>query len=227
MPTASEQGEFHQLSGDLYTRPVCDDLNGHCLSGSCTNNFLPNTTKCDNSTGVCVDDAYCTGLSPVCPSLPHKPNLSFCTPSLTNNQCEYNLTGSCLSGICVNTLKPVLTLCQSSGSECYLDSVCDGISGTCPANVMKPDGTSCTEPAFVLPCEEYTCVAGTCTSSAKPATSPCNTTFNECIISGSCDGSSKSCTVLVSQPDNTPCTSHIDVVSSRVSCLTIFYNTLP
>lgn len=114
-------GTITQIGADGALGTSVHGLSGNCLSG----NGTACTTGNECASGFCVDGVCCD---------------TACT-----DDCE-----SCLAADTAEaddgTCAPVTTadVCRAgSGDACDPDEVCDGVSGSCPANTISPAGTVC------------------------------------------------------------------------------------
>ena len=73
------------------------------------------------------------------------------------------------SNACTDAFRPPTTVCRASTGFCDLAETCTGSSGSCPADLFLPDGTSCDD-TNATTCTDV-CVSGSCAGTfvAKPA----------------------------------------------------------
>jgi len=101
--------------------------------------------------------------------------------------------GSCCTSSC--KLKPAPTECRAGGGECNPAEVCNGVSGSCPADGFTPAGTDCTDSSpsncFAAQCNG----SGSCnqTQGFEPNTLECRGAAGLCDVAELCTGASGVC----------------------------------
>ncbi|XP_045187139.2 disintegrin and metalloproteinase domain-containing protein 10-like [Mercenaria mercenaria] len=180
-PYASEGGKpnnnIFSLCSINYMYPVIRNK-GTCLKESvvsfCGNGFREAYEECD-----CGTTATCAAVDPCCtPS-----DISYTDPDhpCTFRRSQGSRCSPKLSHCCTDDCKVVTAavnkVCKAK-SECTEQSICDGISRECPAEVTIPDTTPCAGGS--KSCKSGVCVGSACaTIGLKPCTC---TDKNACFI---------------------------------------------
>lgn len=99
--------------------------------------------------------------------------------------------GDCCSSSC--TIEVAGTECRAAAGLCDVAEVCDGIAGSCPADVFETAGTECRGAAGVCDVAE-TCTGGsaTCPVDGK-STAECRGSAGVCDVAETCDGIADTC----------------------------------
>ena len=241
------------------TAPICTQfacVSGACVaqnvsSGtSCANDGLTCTTDLCNGAGACVHqpgnagavcrasagecDAAetCTGTSATCPADVVVGNGTPCTND--GNPCTADV---CSSGSCTHAAGNAGTVCRPSIDLCDAAESCDGVSTTCPPDILAMAGTTCrtaasdcdltetcsgssaacpadTNKPAGTPCADdgNVCTTDACNSSGSCAHPPGNPGAicrpgGECDLAEACTGSSASCPADAFAPSTAACTS--------------------
>jgi hypothetical protein len=184
---------------------ACDQCSGSGTAFSCS--FLPNTTQCRSSAGVCDPAEFCTGSSASCPGDTLSPSNTPCRSSAGVCDVVELCTGS--SAACpADTFASNTTECRgvAPGALCDVPEFCTGGSAACPTDLFKSAATECRGVAG--PCDNAENCPGNgpnCPADAfKPSTTQCGFATMPCDVNDFCSGSSAACTNTLA-PQNTPC----------------------
>lgn len=153
------------------TLEICDG------NGACTHPAGNSGKVCRTSIGECDPQETCDGSSTACPANGFLPAGTACTDDgviCTTDKCN-------ASGACAHVAGNKGVECKAASGVCDLAETCDGVSVACPANVTKPDGTSCAN-ANVCDGSEV-CKGGTCTAGTPLS---CDDK-NDCTVDLACD----------------------------------------
>jgi len=108
-------------------------------------------------------------------------------------ECKFKASVQCTEGECCSasgTFKPAGTVCRSALHQCDIADVCDGSSAECPTNLVKPDGTTCTEAGPGGKCYSGSClgVDGQCIELGYSGAGNCQNECGDilCSYQGSC-----------------------------------------
>lgn len=100
---------------------------------------------------------------------------------------------TCSGGLCTHPPGNSGVTCRASVGECDLVEACDGVSGSCPADVLRSAGTACTA-------DGETCTADVCNGASAACTHPagnsgvtCRASSGECDVAETCNGASTTC----------------------------------
>ncbi|OGJ17903.1 hypothetical protein A3K73_04680 [Candidatus Pacearchaeota archaeon RBG_13_36_9] len=118
---------------------------------------------------------------------------------LTNSECSA-LTNTCSIGRCNSSnnceiaFNSTSDICRQSTGFCDLAETCSGNSGQCPADLFKPEGTSCDDSLWCTTGD--ICISGKCKGSGRDCLDSIKCTVN------TCNENTDQCT---STPDNNLC----------------------
>ena len=133
--------------------------------------------ECRAAAGECDVAEQCTGTpNDSCPADGFQSSGTACTDD--GEICTTDLCDG--AGTCAHDPGNAGTSCRASAQACDAEEVCDGIVGSCPADVNEPDGTSCSDGEFCNGPEE--CQSGTCTDTADPCPILCNEGNDTCTV---------------------------------------------
>ena len=136
---------------------------------------FPNGSAC--TTGIQCASAFC--VSGTC-----------CNTACNGGVCQAcNLAGSV--GTC--SFLSAITVCRGASGECDQPETCPGTAATCPADIMKTSGTTCTSDGN--PCTADTCngSSNACQHPAGNAGAMCRAATGPCDVSETCSGISTAC----------------------------------
>jgi hypothetical protein len=99
------------------------------------------------------------------------------------------------------------TTCRPSMSRCDQPEVCDGVSLTCPPDVVRPMGVPCRSSGAACDAAEFCDGADpACPPDlVEVAGTPCRTSLGSCDIEETCNGVSGTCPADLTAIDLTPC----------------------
>jgi hypothetical protein len=171
-----------------------------CASGSCTHPAGNAGTECRAAVNECDIAETCSGTSATCPTNGYKSNGAACTDD--GNVCTLD---ECNAGVCGHPAGNSGATCRAAANECDLAELCTGTSTTCPTNVYKGDGTSCSIDSN--PCTRDVCSSGTCTHPAGNGGTVCRVAAGPCDVADSCDGLTAACPADAKRPSTDTCRS--------------------
>jgi cysteine-rich repeat protein len=99
--------------------------------------------------------------------------------------------GSCCKADC--TFASSGTSCRGAAGECDLAESCNGSSATCPADVVKGNGTSCSDDGNACTTDQCNGSSPACQHPAGNAGAVCRVSAGECDLVETCTGSSPTC----------------------------------
>jgi len=196
---------------DVCTSDVCNPSTG------CVNSFLPSTTECRASTGVCDSAEFCTGSSGGCPADTDLPSTTQCRSTTGVCDVAENCTGT--SADCPPDADlPSTTECRSSNGVCDQPENCTGSTATCPADADKPSTTVCRAAAGVCDIAEH-CTGSTadCPSDSF-ATTQCRASAGVCDVAEFCDGINADCPTNDFEPTTFTCRAGTGVCDGAEQC---------
>ena len=102
------------------------------------NTFLPSSTVCRSSAGVCDVAENCTGSSANCPGDGVASSSTVCRSAAGICDLAENCSGSGVT--CpADVFKPATTICRPAVDLCDVAEQCTGSSAPCPADAVEPD----------------------------------------------------------------------------------------
>ncbi len=113
------------------------------------------TTQCRPAASECDVPEYCDGASNACGQNLFMPNGTFCNDE--GNPCTRDV---CSVGSCTHPVGNTGALCRAALDTCDLPETCDGISKTCPTDLIVPDETACSDGQSCTAGDQ--CSAGRC-----------------------------------------------------------------
>ncbi len=168
-------------SGSVYAMLIRSANGDTCTSGaSCASGFC--------SDGVCCNTACGSGAA----------DCQACSVA----------SGAVVDGTCGAYVAG--TVCRADLGLCDSEEVCDGVAGTCPADVVEVAGVSC-RPSLgdCDPAEVCTGSSGACPGDTRtPSGTECRAGVGICDPAETCDGS-PSCPADALSPDGTSCSNGV------------------
>jgi hypothetical protein len=141
----------------------------------------PDGTLCNDGENVCTPVDTCQG--GVCVGTPLSCD--------DGNPCTVD---SCTPGVgCANTPGNAGATCRGSAGVCDLAETCTGTSAVCPADVLRPSGTSCADDGNACTADQCNGSSASCQHAAGNAGTVCRPSAGACDVAESCDGSSTLC----------------------------------
>ena len=140
------------------------------------------STVCRTGSGdLCDPDEVCPGVpAGTCAADVVQPPTTVCRGAAGVCDAADHCTGTAGASCPADAKQPAMTPCRPAAQPCDAVEVCDGSSNTCPADLLKPDGASCSDGLFCNGAE--TCSSGVCTDQPDP-----------CILSDICNESTDTC----------------------------------
>lgn len=133
-------------------------------------------------------------------------------------QCDDGNTanGDCCSSTC--QFEPSTTVCRATAGGCDIAENCTGVSATCPANALRPNGFTCRAAAGICDLAE-TCngSSAACPNDAK-STAVCRAAVDVCDVAESCNGSANTCPTDTFQTSITVCRPAAGVCDTAENC---------
>ncbi|MDG1400327.1 MAG: hypothetical protein P8K76_16165 [Candidatus Binatia bacterium] len=171
-------------NGILEEGEQCEAPFGACCDSFCR--FSSPKQQCRPSLDECVEDAFCSGESAICPQAPFAAEGTLCGDG-AEGQCTAADTCDGL-GHCVDNNQPAGTACGDAAGECQLGDVCNG-DGICVEGAFEPQGTACGDPDALECNAPDTCDGtGSCEARLDPVGTPCgNDSSTECTLPDSCN----------------------------------------
>jgi hypothetical protein len=132
--------------------------------------FQPGTAVCRPGSGdSCDPDETCPGVpAGTCAADVVLPPTTVCRGPADLCDAAEHCSGTSGAPCPADAKLPAMTPCRPAAQPCDAVEVCDGSSDTCPADVLKPDGASCSDGVFCNGAE--TCLSGACTNGPLPCT---------------------------------------------------------
>ena len=171
-------------NGILEQDEQCEAPFGACCDDTCQ--FSSPRQQCGFSIDECIEDAFCSGESAICPQAEFVAVGTVCGDD-ENGECS--AADTCDGqGQCVENHQPAGAACGNAGNECQLGDVCNG-DGVCIEGVFEPAGTACGDPDALECNAPDTCDgSGSCEARLDPAGTPCgNGATTECSLADTCN----------------------------------------
>ena len=124
------------------------------------------------------------------------------------------------TGVCTHVAGNGGATCRPIAGSCDVAETCDGVSSTCPPDVVKLNTTPCRAAAGICDIAE-TCdgVAPTCPSDAvQPSTMGCRAATDLCDAAENCDGSSPLCPPDGVRSNGSECRHGVDLCDASELC---------
>jgi hypothetical protein len=129
--------------------------------------------------------------------------------------CATSTDGTCP----VDVLWVVGHVCRATAGECDIEEQCDGATNVCPADVLKPAVTPCTDDGNPCSLDECNGTIGTCQHPAGHAGAVCRAAGASCDAVELCTGSSTTCPANGNLPVGTVCRAATDLCDVDEKCL--------
>src|SRR5581483_2708000 len=131
--------------------------------------------------------------------------------AVVSEQCDQGAAngtpGSCCTGGC-----------RFAVHVCDQQETCSGVSGTCPADAKKPNGTACTSDGKACTLDQCNGSSNACQHPAGHAGSQCRASGGPCDPAENCDGSNINCPADAKSPSGTVCRASAGVCDPAETC---------
>jgi hypothetical protein len=196
----------------------CDSPFGICCNAT-TCRFLPSTTQCRASAGVCDSPEFCTETSDLCPVDTFLPSSTVCRNA--TDICDAPETCSGFSPPCpADAVQPSSFECRPSAGICDTPEFCDEQNKSCPADSKQPITTLCS--VATLACQEDSfcdAINDACPMNPfSPATRVCRAAAGICDLQENCTETSYLCPTDLFRPSTYVCRNKTGVCDVEETC---------